>query len=129
LGYKQHELSILICQDEYIKELNKNYRGVNKPTNVLSFPMQEGTPDKETENVEAYPILLGDVVISTDTAQREADKAGISLGERLSQLLIHGILHLIGYDHEKSEKDKKIMENKSRELLSILETDKNLDVF
>ena len=129
LGYKQHELSILLCQDEYIKELNKNYRGADKATNVLSFPMQEEIPDKETGNSKDYPILLGDVVISTDTAQREADEAGISLNERISQLLIHGVLHLIGYDHEKSEKDKKDMEDKSRELLSILEPEKKLDVF
>ncbi|MBT3387482.1 MAG: rRNA maturation RNase YbeY [Desulfobacula sp.] len=129
LDYKQHELSILICDDHYIRELNRNYRGVDKATNVLSFPMQEGIPDKEAEDSESYPKLLGDVVISTDTAQKEADEAGITLNERISQLLVHGILHLIGYDHEKSEKDKKDMDDKSLELLEILEPGKELDVF
>jgi probable rRNA maturation factor len=129
LGYKQHELSILICQDDYIRELNRGYRNVDKATNVLSFPMQEGIPDKETENPKTYPNLLGDVVISTDTAQKEADEACISLNERISQLLIHGILHLIGYDHEKSEKDQKDMDEKSLELLEILEPGKELAVF
>ena len=91
--------------------------------------MQEKIPDKETGNTKAYPILLGDVVISTDTAQREADEAGISLNERISQLLIHGVLHLIGYDHEKSGKERKTMEDKSLELLKMLEPNKDLDIF
>jgi probable rRNA maturation factor len=102
---------------------------VDKTTNVLSFPMQEGIPDKKVPAQEFYPNLLGDVVISIDTAQKEADQACINLSERMSQLLIHGILHLIGYDHEKSRKDEKNMEEKSLELLKILEPDKDLPIF
>ena len=105
------------------------YRGLDKTTNVLSFPMQDGIPDKKAQNQEACPSLLGDVVISADTAQKEAEQASISLSERMSQLLTHGILHLIGYDHEKSRKHEKEVEEKSLELLKILEPDKNLAVF
>ena len=73
--------------------------------------------------------LLGDVVISLDTAQREAEEADISLSERMSQLLIHGILHLVGYDHERSEEDETYMEDKSIELLKLIEPNKDLPIF
>ncbi len=96
---------------------------MDKPTNVLSFPMQEGDFGNIT------PGLLGDVVISCETAQKESEKANISLSERISQLLIHGILHLIGFDHEQSFEDAQRMEEKSLEVLRIIETNKNLNAF
>ena len=89
-------------------------RVLKKPTNVLSFPMRDGEPPYISP-------LLGDVVISADTTKKEADEAGITFEERFSQLLIHGILHLTGYDHEISEQDALIMEEKSLELLRIIE--------
>ena len=104
-------------------QLNQTYRGISKPTNVLAFPMQEG------EFSHITPGLLGDVVISIDTAQREAQSAGISLDERVSQLLIHGILHLVGFDHETSETDAMTMEEKSLELLGLIEKNKGLTAF
>lgn len=70
--------------------------------------------------------ILGDLVISEDTAQREADSAGITLDQRLSQLLVHGILHLFGYDHETGDEDEKKMTQKSIELMALLEDDKNI---
>lgn len=73
--------------------------------------------------------LLGDLVISVPTAQQEAQNAGISLNERLSQLLVHGILHLLGYDHESGEDDEKKMIKKSLELLQQIEPDSTLDYF
>ncbi len=100
--------------------MNRTYRGKDAPTNVLSFPMQEG------EFSEITPGLLGDVVISLDAAQAEAIAAGISTDERISQLLIHGILHLIGFDHELGEKQALEMEEKSLELLRLIE--KNIDL-
>jgi len=85
--------------------------------------MQEG------QFAHITPGLLGDVVISCETAQKEADDADITLLERMSQLLIHGILHLMGFDHEKGPSDARIMETKGLELLRKLEPNKNLNVF
>lgn len=123
MGCRTHEISLLITDDAQIQDLNRTYRDVDAPTNVLSFPMHEG------EFSDPISFILGDVVISLDTAEKEAMEAGISLSERMSQLLTHGILHLIGYDHERSEEDEKDMEEKSLELLKLLEPDKDLPIF
>lgn len=122
LGLNDEELSILFVDDPQIAELNQAYRNKTGPTNVLSFAMREG------EFGHVSP-MLGDVVISADTARREADQAGITFDERLSQLLVHGILHLVDYDHERSEEAARLMEEKSMELLSLIEANPNLDVF
>ncbi len=109
--------------DTEIRELNSNFRGMDKPTNVLSFPMQEG----EFSNIT--PGLLGDVVISLTTATKEAAQVNISIDERMSQLLIHGILHLLGFDHEVDDNEADRMEEKSLELLSIIEKNSGLSAF
>ena len=109
--------------DAGIRELNSTFRGKDKPTNVLSFSMQEG------EFGDITPDLLGDVVISVETAQREAQEAGITLEERMSQLLVHGILHLVGYDHEQGDDEAQEMEARSLELLRQIEKNPDLDVF
>lgn len=116
------ELSILVVDDQKIEALNTEYRGRQKPTNVLSFPMREGGPPYLSP-------LLGDVVISADTTQKEADEAEITFEERFSQLLIHGVLHLVGYDHELSEADAQQMEKKSLEILRIIEKNAELNFF
>jgi len=108
------ELSILITDDDAIAGMNQAYLGRTGPTNVIAFPMQEGA------FADLTPGLLGDVVISADTALREARAMGISLEARFTELLIHGILHLSGYDHERSEAEAKKMEAKTRELLEML---------
>jgi len=123
LGCDAHEISIVMTDDDQIRHLNKTYRKKDKPTNVLAFPMQEG------RFADITPGLLGDVVISCETAQQEADKANIDLLERISQLLIHGILHLIGFDHETNPMDAQKMEDKSLKLLRIIETNKELNIF
>ncbi|MCG8684866.1 MAG: rRNA maturation RNase YbeY [Desulfobacterales bacterium] len=123
LGCDAHEISIVITDDQEIRDLNKTYRGKDKPTNVLSFPMQEG------QFSDITPGLLGDVVISVDTAEQEASDAEISMDERMSQLLIHGILHLLGFDHETGDSDAEKMEQKSIELLRLLEKNQGLDAF
>jgi probable rRNA maturation factor len=107
-------LSILIVDDRQIAGLNVTYLNHEGPTNVISFPMQEGP------FTDITPHLLGDVVISADTAHREAEDAGMSLTERFDQLLIHGILHLIGYDHIHSAEEAALMENKSEALMAML---------
>jgi probable rRNA maturation factor len=120
LGCKNFQISILITDDQDIQEINKNYRNIDKPTNVLSFPMDD-------ENMVIPGVkILGDLVISEDTAIKEAQTAQISLDQRISQLLVHGILHLFGYDHEISDKEDEKMTKKSIELISLIEKDTNL---
>jgi probable rRNA maturation factor len=108
------ELSILIVNDPEIAKLNKTYLGRSGPTNVIAFSMQEGPFG------QINPNLLGDVVISLDTAAREAEDAGISVESRLDQLLIHGVLHLFGFDHDKTSEQAKAMRMKEEELLKLL---------
>ncbi len=79
---------------------------------------------REGQFPDLTPDLLGDVVISTDTAAREAQVASMSMERRFNELLVHGILHLMGYDHETSEKDARIMEEKSRELMELIVNEK-----
>jgi probable rRNA maturation factor len=116
LEYPDSELSVAIVGDRSIRRLNREYLGRDKPTNVISFAMQEG------EFPGMNPGLLGDVVISADTCAREAEEGGVSFVARLAFLLLHGILHLTGYDHERSgEAEARRMEEKERELFALLE--------
>jgi probable rRNA maturation factor len=115
LDCPEAELSIVIVDDAEIAELNQRYLQRSGPTNVLAFPMQEG------EFGEISPHLLGDVVISSDTAAREGREAGIPMVAHLIALLVHGILHLLGYDHETEPAQAREMDAKSRELLALLE--------
>ena len=108
------ELSILIVDDPQIENLNRKYLNRSGPTNVIAFSMREG------EFSHLSPHLLGDVVISADTAAKEAQDSGITTEQRFNELLVHGILHLFGYDHETSDNDALIMEKKSRELLDLI---------
>jgi probable rRNA maturation factor len=108
------EISILIVDDPQIKKLNRKYLNRNSPTNVIAFSMREG------EFTHLSPQLLGDVVISTDTAAKEAQNSAISMEQRLTELLVHGILHLFGYDHETSAQDARKMAEKSRQLLQLI---------
>ena len=96
------ELSILFTDDGHIQELNKKYLAKDRPTNVLAFPMTDDPADVQSG-------MLGDVVISVDTAVREAAETGETVEEAIRRLLVHGLLHLLGYDHERSKKDEKIM--------------------
>jgi probable rRNA maturation factor len=118
LGYPGSELSVVIVGDRTIRRLNREYLGRDKPTNVISFPMHEG------EFAELNPEILGDVVISAATCAREAEAGGVFFRSRLTFLLLHGILHLTGFDHERSgEAEARRMEEKERELFALLETE------
>ncbi len=103
--------------DPQIEKLNQEYLNRKGPTNVMAFAMRDG------EFSHLTPHLLGDVVISTDTAAKEAQNSGMSMQRRFNELLVHGILHLFGYDHETSEQDARIMEKKSRELMELIRND------
>lgn len=105
---------MVLVDDPAIQELNRRYRGKDTPTNVLAFAMRDGAFGDLT------PSLLGDVVMSMETVAREADAAGQSVGHRFNELLIHGILHLLGYDHETGDADAEIMEEKTGELLALV---------
>ncbi len=116
MGCPEAELSITIVGDRSIRILNREYLGRDKATNVISFAMQEG------EFGALNPQLLGDVVISADTAAREAQEAEESSWGRLCFLLLHGILHITGYDHERSgEAEAARMEAREREIFSQLQ--------
>ena len=111
LGSPDGELSILLLDDPQMAVLNKDYLQREGPTNVIAFPMREGA------FAEITPDLLGDVVISLETAEKEGLAAGMSMEDRLGELMVHGILHLFGYDHETTEIEAQRMEAKSLELL------------
>jgi probable rRNA maturation factor len=113
--HEDTELSVSIVGDRTIRGINREYLARDRPTNVISFPLQEG------ECAGITPHALGDVVISADTAAREAAEGGMETFERLIFLLLHGILHLCGYDHERSgEAEALRMKKKERELFSLL---------
>lgn len=96
---KPSELSVLLADDPTVHELNKAYRGTDGPTDVLSFSQSEGEPFAQPE--EAVPHL-GDVIISIDTARRQALEYAVSLHDEVAHLLVHGVLHLLGYNHEET---------------------------
>ena len=105
----------MIVDDEQIQVINRDYLERDRPTNVISFAMQEG------EGAGVIPDLLGDVVISADTAARDAAEAGVPFESELYFLLLHGILHLLGFDHERgTAEDAERMEARERELFAIL---------
>jgi probable rRNA maturation factor len=123
------ELSLVLTGDSPIRELNRAFRGKNRSTDVLSFPQLDDCaavrPEYAAVHHETEPAALGDVVISVDTALRQAERFGVSPESRLRTLLIHGVLHLLGYDHEKSRTDARRMFAQERELAAALASGKN----
>ena len=105
------ELSIALIGDTEMHDLNRDWRGKDRPTDVLAFALREG------EDAGVHPDVLGDVVISLDTAARQAAARDATLADEVRVLLAHGILHLLGYDHERSPADAPRMFAKQRALL------------
>ncbi|NHM27341.1 rRNA maturation RNase YbeY [Desulfofundulus sp. TPOSR] len=106
-GGPQHaEVSLVFVDDEYIHRLNREYRGVDRPTDVLSFALQEGEPMPEA----GEETLLGDVVISLETARRQSEEYGHSFEREVAFLVAHGVLHLLGYDHQTEEEGREMRE-------------------
>jgi len=114
LDFPEGEISILIVDDHQIEKLNRQYLQRSGPTNVIAFAMREG------DFSDLNPHMLGDVVISAETAAREAAAAGMPLTRRFDELLVHGILHLFGYDHESGAQEARKMEAKSRQLMELI---------
>jgi probable rRNA maturation factor len=113
LGEKKAELSLLFVDDFYIKRLNRDYRGLNSETDVLAFSMRDGE-----KHFKDHPIL-GDVVISTESAKREAKKRKIPIQNEICLYLAHGILHLLGHEDNKAS-DRKKMKTKEIGLLEAM---------
>jgi probable rRNA maturation factor len=103
------ELSLLLVSDAVMRRLNREWRGVDRPTDVLAFAQAEGPGG-------APAGLLGDVVISLDTARRQAAERRTPVGAELDRLLIHGVLHLLGYDHERSATEARRMRRREDDL-------------
>jgi probable rRNA maturation factor len=114
VGETSAELGILFVGDQRMRGLNRRYRSKDRTTDVLAFAMREAARPQVSRLI---PDMLGDVVISIPTAWRQAKEAGRSLDEELACLLVHGILHLCGYDHERGEKDARRMHRRERMIL------------
>jgi len=108
------EISLTLLDDEGITEINRQYLGRDYPTNVIAFSMNEG------EFGDVNPYMLGDIIISTETALRDAKTGGLSLEDEIDYLMIHGILHLQGYDHEISEEARKNDKKKKKKFFFAL---------
>jgi probable rRNA maturation factor len=106
------ELSLALVGDAEIQKLNAKFRQKNYPTDVLSFPAEDSLPGAVR--------LLGDVIISVDKARQQARERRRTLDEEMATLLIHGVLHLLGYDHERSAKDARIMERLEKQVYRAL---------
>ena len=113
LKRRDSELSVLLVSDRVMRQLNRDWRGRDRPTDVLSFSQHEGPGVAPRE-------LLGDVVIAVPTAKRQAEERGETLLAASERLLIHGVLHLLGYDHERSEAEAQRMQRRERRLASVL---------
>lgn len=116
------EVSIVLVDDGYIRELNRQYRNIDQPTDVLSFAMSESTgeePDYDDETEGCEEDILGDIIISTETAVRQADEFGHSLEREMAYLTAHGMFHLLGWDHE-DEDSRAVMREKEERLLATL---------
>ena len=109
------ELSVALVDDDAIQQLNRDYRDKDKPTDVLAFAMSEG---EQLTTIEGEPLLLGDVIISVPTAVRQAKQNKRPLLDELTMLLAHGLLHLLGYDHD-SDKTEREMTQLTRELETV----------
>jgi len=115
-GLGEAELAVMLTDDAGIRTLNSNWRGVDKPTNVLSFPALQPTGPSGADDA---PRMLGDIAIAYETTRKEADDEQKPFDHHLSHLAVHGFLHLIGYDHENDD-DAEVMETLEQEILAQL---------
>jgi probable rRNA maturation factor len=115
LDYRENEISLLLVNDDQIREINRTYLKRDRPTNVISFSMTEGSFG------HIHPEILGDIIISTETAVRDARTGHLDFMDEMEFLLIHGLLHLIGYNHENTgAEETEKMKIRERELFFML---------
>lgn len=109
------EVNLVLCSDSYIHTMNRQYRNIDSATDVLSFSLQEDDEedffDAGSDDMDGFdePPMLGDIIISTEHSEKQAAEFGVTPEEELARLAIHGMLHLLGFDHERSDEDEKIM--------------------
>jgi probable rRNA maturation factor len=111
LGFEEAELSVVLVSDRRMQQLNRQYLARDRPTDVLAFAQWEGG------GKELHPACMGDVVISAETAAGQAEHAAVHLNQELDLLLVHGILHLIGYEHTGPPEEAIAMRRKQRQLV------------
>jgi len=119
------EVSVSLTDGEGIRKLNRDHRGIDKPTDVLSFPMFEFINGKPLEDLESVfetegSVLLGDIVLSVEHARAQALEYGHGLAREFGFLTVHSVLHLLGYDHERSEEDTGLMRAHEERILNTL---------
>lgn len=113
---KDAEVSVSFVNNETIHKLNLEYRGKDKPTDVLSFPMTDGDEEKDDIDLSTGAVMLGDIIISAEKAMEQANEYGHGIEREICFLAVHSTLHLLGYDHETSEDDEKYM-NQTQEAI------------
>jgi len=114
------EVSVTFTDNEGIHELNKKYRGVDKPTDVLSFPLFDYEGENEEPPIDEILNNLGDIVISLEKASEQAEEYGHSFKRETAFLCVHSMLHLLGYDHERSDEEDLEMRAKQTEIMRIM---------
>ncbi len=121
LEIKNKEISILFTDDKYMRTLNFAYRGINSPTDVLSFSQFEESQPADMPDTAASDTLLGDIIISIDTLKSNAESFRVAFDEELKRLLIHGILHLTGMDHKTNDSNEEMLQLQEQILLGFQE--------
>lgn len=118
------EISVLIVENEQIKEINKEHRNIDKATDVLSFPMTDIEGGKFNTPLKAYDfedgnLILGDIVLSLEKAYEQAEEYGHSIDREIAFLISHGVYHLLGFDHETEEQEKVMMDKQEKVLAAM----------
>ncbi|MBQ1261604.1 MAG: rRNA maturation RNase YbeY [Clostridia bacterium] len=114
------EVSVTFTDNEGIHALNRQYRGVDRPTDVLSFPLFDYEGTSEEPPVDEWIGILGDIVLSLEQAEKQAEEFGHSFEREVAFLCVHSMLHLLGYDHETGEEDEREMRAKQTKIMSAL---------
>lgn len=124
LDYEQYgnpcEVSLTFVDNEEIHAMNKKFRGVDRPTDVLSFPLFDYEGDSEEPPVDEFIGMLGDIVLSLEQAKKQSEEYGHSFERETAFLCVHSMLHLLGYDHETSEEDETDMRRRQHEIMDRL---------
>ena len=111
------ELGVVLADDAFVRTLNRDYRGQDRATDVLSFPIHE---PPRLDSLEAeMPLMLGDVVLARETVERDSASAGVNVADRVSHLVIHGVLHLLGHDHDEPVAECRMRALESKTLLAL----------